>query len=742
MGQKLSTIILLMSLHLTMRGQDIPIEQYQNLFQVHIQASGSSIKVDGILDDSIWQKVEPVKNFFLKYPTDRGRPHKSTEVRMTYDEKFIYIGFTCFDSGKSIVQSLKRDIGHLDNDGVGISLDPFNQHTTGFIFVVNAFNAQSEDQLSLNQDNDLTWSWNNKWFSATHRYADRWTAEMAIPFKTLRYPSAGRNWGLNFMRVDMGSNEYSAWTRVPVNFRIYNLGYTGSLIWDKPPPDPGKNMVLIPFVTGGFQQDAENHSGLSGTGNLGMDSKITLTSSLNLDLTVNPDFSQVEVDQQVTNLTRYDIFLPEKRSFFLENSDIFGEFGIPGLITPFYSRRIGLDKNGNRIPILGGARLSGSIGPGTRIGVMSMQTGRSGDYSPENYSAVSVNQNIWGRSVLKGYFLNRQGFLTPEQKQADPTSAWGRNAGISLDLVNKNGVWNGWLAYHHSFKPGFHSDNQYVEGGFSYNGRRFSHMVDLASVGTNYYTDMGYVYRLENYDALRDTTIRVGFKHIFDESTLKFLPLQGKFNRHTLTFDNYLVFNPNNSFNERDHTLKYKGELRDNSLVNLTLILNEINLLFPISFTNSTPLPAANYHYSQATLEYFTDSRKTLAYHILATAGSFYNGNLLTLAGGITFRDRPHLNVALQMEYDRLQFPSPYGSNELFLISPRIDWNFNTALSWTTFLQYNTQQNNFNINSRFQYRFKPMSDIYIVYTDNYFTTPLLQAKNRALVFKLNYWLNL
>ena len=172
------------------------------------------------------------------------------------------------------------------------------------------------------------------------------------------------------------------------------------------------------------------------------------------------------------------------------------------------------------------------------------------------------------------------------------------------------------------------------------------------------------------------------------------------------------------------------------------MLHNELNLLYPISFTGATPLPADRYHYSQALITYNGDTRKNFSYSATYSGGQFYNGIIHSILGSITLRSRPHLNLILQAEYDKLQFPHSYGSSELFLLSPKIEYSFNTKISWTTFMQYNTQANNFNINSRFQYRFKPMSDLYLVYTDNYFTTPLLQNKNRAIVLKVNYWLNL
>jgi hypothetical protein len=267
-------IVLLLIWHSSLYAQTVSIENFQKAYQVHITQSSGAIKVDGVLDDSTWSVAEKKTDFFMKYPSDVGTPANKTVVQLTYDDKFLYVAFTCYDSGKSIIQSLKRDIGHLDNDGVGIILDPQNSHTNGFFFALNAMNAQSEDQISLGQQDGLTWSWNNKWFSATKKYNDRWVAEIAIPFKSLRYPAGNNLWGINFIRVDMSHNQYSGWTHVPTNFRIYNMGYTGALIWDKPAPTPGKNMVMIPFITSNIEGDKENHTAAKAALSGGLDTQI------------------------------------------------------------------------------------------------------------------------------------------------------------------------------------------------------------------------------------------------------------------------------------------------------------------------------------------------------------------------------------------------------------------------------------------------------------------------------------
>lgn len=716
------------------------LTSHQDQYKLHIRKSTSDIKIDGIFDEAAWENAETSTDFIRKFPNDLAIPIRRTIVKTTYDESFIYFAFTSYDSSYHVIQSLKRDGGHEMNDAVGVILDPLNQRTGGFFFVVSAYNTQTDDQLNGNSD-PLSLSWDNKWYSATKRYADHWTAEIAIPFKTIRYKGDRKLWGINFLRSDLKTNEYSCWTRIPVNFKSYDLGYTGSLLWDSPPPPAGTNMAFIPYVTGNLNSNKEDGQPTKAGGSAGFDAKIAMSSSMNLDLTVNPDFSQIEVDQQVTNLTRFNIFLPEKRTFFLENSDIFSGYGIPP-IRPFYSRRIGLDDDGNAIPIYGGARLSGNMGSRTRIGIMNMETGRKNGYAGQNYSAFSVNQGLFKRSLIKGYFLNRQGFMTEAEKQVDPLKAYGRNAGGEFAYSDLKGIWNAWANYNLSFKPGIHSDNAYGSTGVGYSDKNYGLVIDFTSVGTNYYTDMGYVERIENYDAARDTTLRVGFKHLFTEATYRIVPSSGKINRHTFTLMNYHVVNPDFSFNENNLNGKYQLEFSNTTTLQSEINFNTVQLLFPISFTDATPIPVDRYQYTNGSIKYNSDIRKTFNYFLKAGAGGFYNGTVQQLQAGFTYRKQPYLSLTLAFEYNQLKFPLTYGKTELFLIAPRVELSFSTNVFWTTFLQYNTQSNNFNINSRFQWRYKPMSDLFLVYTDNYFTDPLFKNKSRAVVLKLNYWLNL
>lgn len=740
--------LLLLSFFCTkLLAQHPPLQQYKDSFVVTAIAAGEKMTVDGDLSEAVWQQASPAKSFWQHWPTDKDLAARQTEVRTAFDENFLYISATCYDSTASatpyIIQTLKRDQRFWDSDGFTVVLDPVSQATNGFLFGVSPMNVQAEG-LSTGGE-EVSWDWDNKWLSATKRYADRWTVEMAIPFRTLRYDATNTSWAINFIRADLKANQYHTWTWIPLNFHGADLAYLGRLQFAGSLPVAKHNFSLIPYATSSLREDRENNTAIKGSANAGFDAKIALSSSLNLDLTVNPDFSQVEVDQQVTNLTRFNIFFPERRTFFLENDDLFSRYIYPE-IQPFYSRRIGLDNDRNPIPIIAGARLSGNLDSKTRIGLMNVQTEKKGDFAAQNYTAFSAHRRVLKRSLIKGYFLNRQSFQSEAQKQQNPLDAYGRNAGLETVYINASGSFWAWGGYHHSWKPTVENkDNSIGNAGFQYN-QKFSNTnvnftVDYNNVGTHYYADMGFLARMENYDALRDTVIRVGWRQFFNEAEVSLFK-KGKIQQHSFGLETFLVWNPNGSLNERFNRLRYFLEFQNTASLRFRWDNRDVRLLFPTAFTDGEPLPAATYRFNYYNAEFVSDSRKKFVCSASMRVGSFYNGDYQQYVAGITYRRQPWGNFSINVEKNNIRFPHPYGKADLFLIAPRVEINFSNTLYWTTFLQYNTQGNNFNVNSRLQWRYKPMSDIFLVYTDNYFTDPFFKNKNRALVFKMNYWLNL
>jgi hypothetical protein len=560
--------------------------------------------------------------------------------------------------------------------------------------------------------------------------------EVAIPYKTLRFEPGNTTWGLNFIRCDLKSNLYSVWSRVPINFEGYDLGYTGELRWDQAPSPPKGNVSIIPYAIGRTQIDYEGDRQLHGSGGGGLDAKVAITPSLNLDLTVNPDFSQVDVDQQVTNLQRFDLFFPERRTFFLENSDLFNSFGIPP-VRPFFSRRIGL-QNGRPAPIYAGARLSGNLTRNLRIGLMSLQTAPTDEGPGDNYSVAAVQYSVLKRSNITAILLNRQGFDGARPSSTD----FGRNAGMEMNYISADGKWSAWGQFHASFTPERLDQNLYYCTGMMYAGRRFSHVTSYHNSQENFIVDMGFNARQYNYDAARDTAVRLGYQTLFQVYNYTFFPKSAPWlNQHGIEIESEPTFNPDFTLNEWNLTPLYQFQFANQSGLGLGFRHSRVNLPFATDLIGAEPLPAGRYVFTALRAGYESDPRKRLMFSLEGESGGFYNGVKHSAELELNFRVQPWGNFGARVEYNDVKLPGPYGTARLWLASPRIEINFSRSLFWTTFLQYNTQAGNFNINSRLQWRFRPMSDLFIVYTDNYGTEGLF-VKNRALVVKLNYWLTI
>jgi hypothetical protein len=717
----------------------------QSQYQVKIQRTNQKIKIDGNLDDTAWKDAALLKDFIEKFPNNEDLAKTKTEVKITYDDDFLYFGATCYATKPYVVTTLKRDVSLRENDGFVVVLDPVNIKTNGYTFGVTPYGVQTEGLATANAG-EVSFDWNTKWFSEVQQYDDRYTIEMAIPLRVLRYESGKKEWGLNFIRSNLKIGEFSTWARVPIQFPGFDLGFLGKMIFDDAPKRTKNNIVVIPYLNTAYSK-VENIASPSGFDevtkpNVGFDAKIALNSSLNLDVAVNPDFSQVDVDKQVTNLTRFNIFLPERRTFFLENGDVFNNFGA-GPIKPFFSRTIGLDKDGLPLPILYGLRLTGNTSKNTRVGLMNVHTlGKTKADAAQNVSMAVVQQNLFGRSYVKAMLINRQGFEGAKSISED----YGRNVGVETALISKDGKFTATAAYHNSYRPNNPSDHSFGMASVLYAGKNWRFFCDFIPVQTNYFADRGFINRIRNYDAERDVFIRQGYYHSFHEIRYTVYPKKGVtwFQKQDYGIMDFVDWNIDGSFNERNTNFSINYSLKNLSNVIIGFGNSDVALNYPIRFTDKKPLPAIRYHFSNINASYSSDRRKLFSYKIDAKTGTFYNGTINSTMIGLIYRVRPWGNFEANYEYNDLKFPEPYGKNTLQLFGGKVEVNFSRNLAWTTFVQSNTQNNTFNFNSRVQWRFKPMSDVFLVYTDNYGTTGSLASylpKYRALVLKISYWLN-
>ncbi len=717
--------------------------QNQSDYLLDVRPTTSEIIIDGDLKEEVWKNAALADNFWVSYPVDHQQvpDELQTEVRMTYDDQYMYFGITCYGDNDYVIQTLKRDKDIARGDGFGLVIDPVNAKTNGFAFGVNAAGAQTEVLLSGltgNRNNrgpsSVNSAWDNKWFSEVKSYPDRWTIEFAIPFKSLRFKEDISTWGINFFRWESKTNSVHTWAPVPIEFWELDLGYTGALHWEKPPKRVKSNVTVIPYALGAVGNDYETEPTSSlNDAQAGVDAKIAVTSSMNFDLTVNPNFSQVDVDQQVTNLSLFNIRFPERRLFFLENSDVFEDFGIPPM-RPFFSRTIGLDADRNPIPILYGARLSGNINNKLRMGLMNLQTKETTEYLSQNYTSFAFHQQVFSRSIVKGYFHNRTALNSPVED-------YNRNAGLEFIYRSTDGRTQAFGGGGKSFTPGLESQDYFYNVGAGYYNKSINLYGNLSGVGNNYVTDMGFVQGNMYYDAVRDTSIRVGYHHWYSNVAYTFYPKNEKIISHKLS--NVYIVDVDSAMNLLNTQVRFSYDLNrvNTSSASISYQYREVALLFPFSFLEDEFLEPGMYDNSSGQVNFNSDQRKTFVFSSGVMVGSFYGGIRTRYRVGLKYRVQPWGNFSLRLEQNDLYFPKPYSDGRFLLISPRMEINFSKSVFWTTFVQYNTQADNFNLNSRLQWRFLPMSDVFLVYSDNY-ALEFWGPKSRALVLKVNYWLNL
>lgn len=705
-------------------------QKKNSAFQLHIKKADSPINVDGVMDEAAWQNADVAKDFFMMLPMDTSHARVPTEIRMTYDDKNIYIIAECrlLRKQQYMVESLRRDFNFQKNDNFIFFLDPFNDLTNGFTFGANAAGAQWDGMMYEGGKADL--NWDNKWISVVKNYDDKWIFEAAIPFKTMRYKKGSTVWGVNFSRLDITVAEKSAWAPVPRQFPSAALAYTGDLIWDQPPPDPGANFAIIPYVLGGVSKNYDDHNKSLYRKDIGADAKVALSSSLNLDLTVNPDFSQVEVDKQVTNLDRYELFFPEKRQFFLENNDLFANFGYAN-IRPFFSRRIGLG-----VPINFGARLSGSLNKNWRIGVMDMQTKHVDETGlpAQNFAVLALQRRVFTRSNIRFMFVNKQSLnYEPGKDSTKPTySLYNRNIGLEYNLASKNNIWTGKAMLMKSLSPG-KSDKDFTQAAnLQYLSRHWLVSWQHEIVGSNYNAEVGYVPR-KDYIKLNPT-----IAYLFFPKT------KGAILSHGPKLTSTIFYDSKFHHTDDETIFQYIFNQRDQTVFDVWYGNDYVKLLQPFDPTNSnkdTLATGTTHGWNAFGADYFSRPQQLLTYNLSARFGGYYeDGTRTNFNADIGYRFQPYVSITLSTSYNHIKMRAPWNVTDFWLIGPRIDVTFTNKLFFTTFVQYNDQQKNINLNTRLQWRYRPASDLFLVYTDNYYPSPL-SVRNRAFVIKFTYWWN-
>ncbi|WP_235298732.1 DUF5916 domain-containing protein [Portibacter marinus] len=706
------------------------------------------ITLDGALEEEVWQLSKPASDFWQYFPSDSVLAENQSEIYFLYDDKNLYIGFKCYSSGKDyVVPTLKRDFRAGGNDNITIMIDPFNDRINAFLFGTNPFGVQREGLVAGGGEDidNFSVAWDSKWKCNAKIFDDYWTAEMEIPLNILRFNPGVDKWSFNSYRFDTQANEQSTWNQIPRNQWIFNLAFMGEMLWDQPPVRPkGGGNAIIPYVTAGHSKNYEKNSPANFTYNFGGDAKIAVTPSLNLDLTFNPDFSQVEVDEQVTNVDRFEIFFPERRQFFLENADLFGGFGTPR-INPFFSRRIGVSRDtttGNAIQntIYAGARLSGKLNEDVRLGLLSMQTAADPvnglpDY---NYSIFSIQKKIYTRSNIGFIFVNKQAF--GEVDASSNNDRYNRVLGLDYNLATDDNTWTGKAFLHRSIsEEGL--PNPWAQGtSLRYNKRMFFVQADQQYVGEGYDAQVGFV-RRQN------------FLRFSPSAGLNFYPTNGFVNQHgpSLEWTYFNFIGVGNT--DRELQFEYQVEFNNNSEIGVEVTNTYVYLLgdFDPTGTGSEKLSSnTDYNYTAYELSYRSNRNLDFSFSLSPNFGQYFNGTRYGLRGFASYRYQPYGQFSLSYSYNHFEQDHLKEAKRTVLLGPRLDISFNKALFLTTVVQYNSQITNMNVNARLQWRFAPVSDLYIVYTDNYFTDItddpadrfITQIRNRSLVAKVTYWLNI
>ncbi|MDB9913746.1 carbohydrate binding family 9 domain-containing protein [Flavobacteriaceae bacterium] len=708
--------------------------------KVNVSYINEEIILDAVLNETSWSKNKPATDFWQYFPTDTLQAINQTEITMLFDDHNLYLGIKVYSSGNNyIIPSLKRDFRAGGSDNITLLFDTYNDGSNAFLFGINPDGVMREALVSGGgkELRGFTTSWDTKWESVTKQYDDYYISEWAIPLSAFKYKEGESRWRFNSYMFDTQSNERTTWNQIPQNQFIFNLAFMGDMVFEKPLGKSKTPISIIPYINTIAINDYEENKEFFEL-KAGGDAKISISNSLNLDITVNPDFSQVEADQVVTNLTRFEVNLPEKRQFFIENSDLFADFGNSLDANPFFSRRIGIAKDTTDTyienDIIGGVRLSGKINTNFRIGLLNIQTKNDSEneIGGNNNTVLALQQKVFSRSNVSFLFINRQDtsnkdFIIAEEK-------YNRVIGIDYNLANIDNSWNGKFYAHKSFTPNLDSKNYSTGARLDYSSKKWRFRASGLYIGGNFKSDLGFIRRTDIFK-------------IDPKAEYLLFPKQGKINRHNFNVVPIIVWKPELNFELADYNIisSWNAEFNNTSRINVSIFNRYIYLFdeFDPSFSDGLSL-AMNTDYTFSSIEFNlqTDTRKPISFKIKPSMGQFFNGFKYTFDTEINYRVQPKFLFSIRARYDKIELPKPYSNNNIWLVSPKIDITFTKSLFWSTLVQYSSLQENLGINSRLQWRFAPLSDLFLVYNDNFFTDSEFAPRFRSINLKITYWLYL
>ena len=670
------------------------------------------ITIDGVLDEHAWGQAEPATDFTQQQP-DEGKPSAyRSEVRFVYDDDNLYIGGTFFDPDpdRIIVNELKRDFGARDGDSVSVVFDPFHDERNATSFQANASGAQRD--LQAYDDSRVTNSnWDAVWWVKTSRFSAGWRLEMRIPFKTLRFTDADQQiWGLQIQRVVRRTNELSLWSPLPRQFNQYKVSYAGTLEGISGIKQ-GPNFRIQPFASG--QVSRGDKPGVSGTntkGDGGFDIKYGIGRALTLDASYRTDFSQVESDAQQLNLTRFSLFFPEKRQFFLENQGAFrmGDQdptvdpigrGIAAVSSvrrdfiPFFSRRIGLSDAGEPIPMLGGTRLTGKSGAYS-LGLLAMRTEGTDTIEPRTYTTVRVSREVGAGSSIGGFYIG-----------SDAASDFNKliGADVHLNIARANDV-DAFVVK---------SSSPVVSGPTTFAGRvavQAKHPLYLArasytNIQRDFRDDLGFIPRPNL--GLVTAEFQKDFRPTRTYQWIRSYTVGGEGDLFYTAKHDQLV--------TRTWRQDYALEFPDGGIATAEIFWNREALNAPFTPSSGVVVPPGVYAFRQFVTGYTADKSKVLSGNAKLTVGEYYAGQIRGVDSGARVRISEQL--AVSATYTRNSVHLPQGSYDATITSFRVDQSFSTRVFLNAFIQRNSTTRTWQSNIRFDFMHHPLSDLYIVYND-------------------------
>ena len=695
-----------------------------------------AIKLDGVLDEAGWAGAEPAADFVQAEPLSGQLASQPTEVRVLYDADYLYVGAYLHDAnpGGLIVNDIRKDFKEEDQDDFEVLLDTFGDRRNGYVFSTNVEGARHDRQVAL-EGREINQSWDAVWDVRTKVVADGWVAEMRIPFRALRFdPKGGTMWGINFSRHIRKVNEVVFWSPVPRAYNLNRVSLAGNLAGLQS-GSAGRDLRVKPYIADNtiraLGTTAEPNPHVVNTADVGVDVKAALTPGLTLDVTVNPDFGQVEADEQQVNLTQFSQFFPEKRDFFLENSGVFyvGDAARNNRVNPtptpdednllFFSRRIGLTSSGRQIPILGGARITGKLTPTTRLGILTVQDREFGGDPGSNASVFRFRQNL-------GRVGNDLGVFVMQNIHTSGASYANRVFGVDKNLrLFGNLDWNSYAVK--TSTPGITSGDYAWRSTLNWEGNFYHGKGGLMQLGPGFQNDLGYYRRTGMRKYLLDTGLRPRSTWLREHGIREFHPhvvwdyqedLDGRIlfkKMHTgwSTFFNnggVIEWSENPSFNRLTAPFKPNPKM-------------------------ATPIPVGGYTWNEHQVFITSDQSRVLSTSSRIIWGGLYSGGQFTINGSVVVRPtyRFRATFGMQRTDADLDVPAVHFVNNLMTF--RAAYSFTTNMFVDALSQYDQVSKQFNANVRFNLIHHPLSDLFVVYNDQRVLTPEHPVPGRGLIVK-------